>query len=138
MNADAPWPRLGCGAAIVDNGKILLIRRRREPEAGCWGLPGGKVDPFEGLEDAVVREIGEELGIVVRPGGLLCLVDHIDREKGRHWVSPVFRVDRYEGEPAILEPEALSALGWFDLDALPAPLTEATRQAAAALAELGV
>ena len=65
MSADAGLPRVGCGAAIVRNGRILLVRRKRMPEADHWGLPGGKVDPFETVPAAVVREVREELGIEV-------------------------------------------------------------------------
>lgn len=130
----APGPRVGCGAAILVEDRLLLVRRRRDPEAGAWGLPGGKVDPFEPLARAVAREIREELGIAIAPETLLCVVDQIDAARGDHWVSPVYLVERFDGAPAILEPEALSAFGWFALDALPSPLTEATRQALAALA----
>lgn len=133
MNVDVVWPRVGCGAAIVENEKLLLVRRRRAPEAGCWGLPGGKVDPFEPLARATAREIHEELGIIINPTDLLCVVDQIDRAEGQHWIAPVFCVDRYEGTPAIMERGALSDLGWFELDGLPTALTEATRQAVAAM-----
>ncbi len=44
-------PRLGCGAAIIQDGEVLLIQRRCEPEAGHWGLPGGKVDWLEPATD---------------------------------------------------------------------------------------
>ncbi len=136
MTAAKPaLPRVGCGAAIIENGKLLLVQRRRAPEAGCWGLPGGKVDPFERVADAVEREIFEELGIVIRPTALLCVVDQIDRESGDHWVAPVFRVDRHDGIPAIREPETLGDMGWFALDALPMPLTEATKQAVQAIGQ---
>lgn len=133
MSADLVSPRVGCGAAILDSGRLLLVHRRREPEAGSWGLPGGKVEPFEAVAAAVVREIAEELGIVVEATELLCVVDQIDRAAGEHWVAPVFRVDRYEGMPSIKEPEALSDWGWFDVNTMPAPITQATAQAVAAL-----
>ncbi|WP_185982800.1 NUDIX domain-containing protein [Aureimonas mangrovi] len=133
VNIEAVGPRVGCGAAIIENGRILLVRRRRQPEAGCWGLPGGKVDLFEPVAKAVAREIREELGITIEPIDLLCVVDQIDQVNGQHWIAPVFRVDRHEGTPSILEPDALSSLEWFDLDGLPAGLTEATKQAVAAL-----
>lgn len=126
-------PRVGCGAAILCDGQLLLVLRRRPPEAGHWGLPGGKVDPFERVAEAVAREVREELGIGIVSPELLCVVDQIDRAAGEHWVAPVYLVRDYDGKPAIREPEALGAVGWFALDALPEPLTEATRQALAAL-----
>jgi len=123
-------PRLGVGAFIRDAaGRLLLVQRRREPEAGHWGLPGGKVDFGETVEAAVLRELEEELGVVLRLDGLLCLVDQIDRAAGTHWVAPVYRAAIASGEPVNREPAALAAIGWFALDALPQPLTLATRVA---------
>ena len=133
MAGDAILPRVGCGAAIIEAGRLLLVRRRRDPEAGCWGLPGGKVEPFEIVADAIAREIQEELGIAIQSAALLCLVEQIDRAGVVHWVSPVFRIDGFVGTPRIMEPHALSDLGWFELEALPAPLTIATKVALAAL-----
>ena len=133
MCADVLPPRVGCGAAIVEGGKLLLVRRRRDPEAGCWGLPGGKVDPFETLTAATAREIHEELDIIIKPREMLCLVEQIDHVKGDHWIAPVFLIEEYTGTPVIMEPEALSDLGWFEINALPGPLTQATQQAVAAI-----
>ncbi|WP_439032034.1 NUDIX hydrolase [Gordonia terrae] len=57
------------GALITDDdGRILLILRRNEPSAGHWSLPGGKVEPGETLEEAVVREVQEETGLIVEVG----------------------------------------------------------------------
>lgn len=133
MSANDPLPRVGCGAAILREGKLLLVERRRPPEAGHWGLPGGKVDWLEAVPDAVAREIAEELGLTIAPTQLLCVVDQIDRERGEHWVAPVYLVEDAEGEPRVLEPAALARYGWFSLDRLPEPLTCATRTAIAHL-----
>ena len=123
-------PRLGVGAFILDDyDRLLLVQRRREPEAGHWGLPGGKVDFGETVEAAVAREIEEELGIAIRLEGLLCLVDQIDLAAGTHWVAPVWRAVIASGTPSNRDPAALAAIGWHALDALPAPLTLATRVA---------
>lgn len=129
-------PRVGCGAAIVVDGAILLLRRLTEPEAGCWGLAGGKIDLFETAIEAMRREVAEELGIVVEAAELLCFVDQIDRAAGTHWVAPVYRVLRFTGTPRNVEPAKHEGPVWYLLDALPERLTTPTRAAVAALAAL--
>ncbi|WP_427025104.1 NUDIX domain-containing protein [Aureimonas ureilytica] len=129
----ASEPRVGCGVAILREGRLLLVQRRGAPEAGSWSFPGGKVDPFEPTETAAARETAEELGIAVGPLKLLCVVDLIDPEADTHWVSPVYRADRFTGEPRIVEPHKHEALGWFALDALPTPLSKAVEVAARVL-----
>ena len=130
-------PRLGCGAAIVIDGRILLVRRLSDPEAGCWGLPGGKVDLFETAAAAVEREIREELGIEIAAGKLLCLVDQIDKLKGEHWFAPVFLITKFIGDARILEPDKHDGLAWFPLDAVPDALTRSTIEALHVLREAG-
>ncbi len=60
------------GAVIRDaSGRLLLIKRGHEPGAGLWSLPGGRIEPGETDEQAVIREIAEETGLAVACGGLL-------------------------------------------------------------------
>ena len=124
-------PRVGCGAAIVRDGRILLLQRVKAPEAGCWSLAGGKVDFGEPWREAVIREVAEEVGIRLTETRLLCVVDLT--ADGQHWVSPVLLATTFQGEPRNVEPEKHSAMGWFALDALPSPLASAVVQAVAAL-----
>ncbi len=69
--------RVRCVGAIVHDadGRLLVIRRGRPPGAGMWSLPGGRVEPGESDEAAVVRELAEETGLVVVPGRLVGAVD---------------------------------------------------------------
>ena len=130
--APAPAPRVtrvGCGAAIFRDGRLLLVQRRQSPEANHWGLPGGKVEFAEPVADAVVREVQEEVGIRVRDLQLLCVVDQIDHIQGEHWVAPTYTTTSFTGEPRIAEPAKHANLGWYPLDALPHPLTWATKVA---------
>ena len=93
-------PRVGCGAAILRGGEVLLIQRVKKPEAGTWSPPGGKVDFLETVPHATVREIAEELGIRIELGPLLGVLDLPDPTEGHHWVSPIFLAECCGGEPA--------------------------------------
>ncbi len=60
------------GALVKDpDGRLLLIQRGHEPGAGLWSLPGGRIEPGETDQQAVVREIAEETGLRVTCGALL-------------------------------------------------------------------
>ena len=69
--------RIPCVGAIIRDaaGRLLLIRRGHEPEAGSWSLPGGRVEPGESDAQALVREMREETGLIVRPGPLVGAVE---------------------------------------------------------------
>jgi 8-oxo-dGTP diphosphatase len=79
-------PLVGVGAVVVDNGRVLLVRRGREPLKGQWSLPGGLVELGESLTAGVVREVLEETGLIVEPLELVELLDriHHDNERVRY------------------------------------------------------
>lgn len=126
-------PRLGVGACIVRDGKLLLLQRLRNPEAGHWSIPGGKIDFLEPIEDALRREVAEETGLTLGPLRLLSVTDHIDPETPQHWVAPTYLAESFKGEPVNIEPHKHGCLDWFALDALPAPLAIAVRTTLPAL-----
>ena len=68
-------PLVGVGAVVVDQGRVLLVRRGREPLKGQWSLPGGMLEVGESLSDGVVREVKEETGLTVTPVELIELLD---------------------------------------------------------------
>jgi 8-oxo-dGTP diphosphatase len=69
--------RIPCVGAIVRDGqgRLLLIRRGHDPEAGRWSLPGGRVEPGESDAQALAREMLEETGLIVTPGPLVGAVE---------------------------------------------------------------
>ena len=70
-------PIVGVGAVIVERGRVVLIRRRYEPLAGQWSLPGGTLELGETLEHGAAREMVEETGLVVHVGPVIEVFDRI-------------------------------------------------------------
>jgi 8-oxo-dGTP diphosphatase len=76
-------PLVGVGAVVVDEGRVLLVRRGSEPLKGHWSLPGGMLEVGESLHAGVVREVREETGLIVEPVELVELLDRIHRQGER-------------------------------------------------------
>jgi ADP-ribose pyrophosphatase YjhB (NUDIX family) len=76
-------PLVGMGAVIVDEGRVLLVRRGSEPLKGHWSLPGGLLELGESLIAGVVREVREETGLDVEMVELVELLDRIHRDGER-------------------------------------------------------
>jgi len=83
-------PRVGVGAIVIHEGRVLLVRRGRAPALGLWSVPGGLVELGETTVDAARREVEEETGLDVRIAGLVGVLDRVTRDAdGRvryHWV----------------------------------------------------
>lgn len=123
-------PKVGVGAVILDeNNRILLVLRKKSPEAGCWSLPGGKVEYMETVENAVIREINEELGIDIVIERLLCVTNHIIQSENVHWVAPTFVAHIVNGKVQNKEPHALQEVQWFPIDDIPDNSTLTTEYA---------
>jgi len=65
---------------VLIDGRVVLIRRGKEPLRGRWVIPGGTVELGETLQDALVREMQEETGLLVRPREVVLVFDRIQRE----------------------------------------------------------
>lgn len=117
------FPGVGTGLAILRDGKLLLYRRTRPPEAGHWNIVGGKVDHMEHSADACRREAEEETGLSIGGIDFLTLSEQIFGADRHHWVSVIYRTEDIKGEPRVTEPEKLPEFGWFPLDKLPTPLS---------------
>jgi len=74
------YPIVAVGAIVLDEGDILLVKRRTEPAAGTWSLPGGKLERGESLAEGVVREVFEETACKIKPHGIAGIVERIVRD----------------------------------------------------------
>jgi 8-oxo-dGTP diphosphatase len=70
-------PVIGVGAVIVRAGQVVIVKRRYEPLAGRWSLPGGTLELGETLEAGVMREMREETGLEVDVGPVIEVFDRI-------------------------------------------------------------
>lgn len=102
-----------CVGAVVfdDAGRLLLIRRGNPPAQGQWSLPGGRVEAGERIEEAVVRELGEETGLV---GDVQRHVGAIRRDApgGGVYVIDDFLLTVADSTPLQAGDDALAA-AWF-------------------------
>lgn len=73
-------PQLCVGGVVVSDGDLLLIRRKTDPGAGLWSLPGGRVEFGETMAQAVERELYEETGLRVVCGDLVGWVERTDAD----------------------------------------------------------
>jgi ADP-ribose pyrophosphatase YjhB (NUDIX family) len=83
-------PVVGVGGVIMQGGRVVLVKRRYEPLAGQWSLPGGRLELGETLEAGLAREMLEETGLVVQVGPVVDVFDRIlldpERKVRYHYV----------------------------------------------------
>lgn len=113
-------PILAVGAVVLHTDCVLLVQRARAPLAGQWALPGGIVELGETLAEAIVRELQEETGLIVRPVSVLDCLDKIERlPEGRiqyHYVLVEFLCEVLSGT---LQPSSdADQAQWFELQQL--------------------
>ncbi len=128
-------PVVGVGGVVVHEGRVLLIKRGKEPLKGRWVVPGGTVELGEPLEKALVREMKEETDLRVAPLEVLIVFDRIQRdgaEVSYHYVI-VDYLCRYESGEARAGSDA-EAVAWARRDELssydlPAKALEVVEQA---------
>ncbi len=110
-------------AALVDaDGRVLLAKRPKGRQLeGLWEFPGGKIDAHERPEDALIRELREELGITVKAPCLAPLTFASHAYDGFHLLMPLYVCRRWEGFVQPLEGQTLKWVRPKDMRAYPMP-----------------
>lgn len=109
-------PYLAVSAAIMRDGKVLVVRRARKPALNLYTLPGGAVEAGETLVEAVIREVREETQLTIEPLALAGTREAIMRDAQgrveRHFVILSFAARWLSGEPVLSE--ELDDARWLD------------------------
>ena len=110
-------------AALVDvDGRVLLAQRPKGKQLeGLWEFPGGKVDAGERPEDALIRELREELGIAVKAACLAPLTFASHSYDDFHLLMPLYVCRKWEGFVRPLDGQALKWVRPKDMRAYPTP-----------------
>lgn len=120
--------------ALLDQGGAVLIAKRPQgrPLAGLWEFPGGKVEPGEEPEGALIRELHEELGIEIAKADLAPLIFASHAYPQFHLLMPVYLCRRWQGSVAAREGQELlwvkpDSLRLYDMPPADEPLKSALR-----------
>jgi 8-oxo-dGTP diphosphatase len=118
-------PKVAAATLVVEDGRVLLVRRANDPMRGLWTLPAGFVDAGEDPAQAAARECLEETGLQVRVTGLLDVIFGLEHPRGAHIVI-VYQAEVQAG--ALHPADDVDQVGFYELDRLPALAFRTTRQ----------
>ncbi|MBR2656238.1 MAG: NUDIX hydrolase [Loktanella sp.] len=111
-------PRLGAIAVVLHQDRVLLVQRKKAPDAGLWGFPGGHVEAGETALAAAARELAEETGVIATPLRYLTNLDIIRHDPAGalqfHFLLAVVLCDYVSGTPVAADD--VSDAGWFGTD----------------------
>jgi ADP-ribose pyrophosphatase YjhB (NUDIX family) len=115
-------PLVGVGAIIIENSRVLLVKRAHPPLQAQWSIPGGVLEVGELVREAAIREAREETGLIVEPADLLGVYDRVLRNAEQrvqyHYVLIDFLCRRVGGELQAASDAA--EVRWFTREELPA------------------
>ncbi len=120
MREYPPYAVAAVAAVLLKDGELLLVKRGYPPGAGKWSLPGGVIEPGEGLADAARRELEEETGLEAEPLGILWVLNNVVFDgSGKvkyHYLIVDVLFDQGSVRGTLRAGGDASGIGWFPLD----------------------
>ena len=110
-----------CDMILIEDGKVLLIRRGREPFIGEWAIPGGRIEDDETAEQCAIREMKEETGLDIEVETLVGLYSDPKRDP-RGIIAAAYLVRRIGGK--LKAGDDASVAKWFSISGLPKLATD--------------
>lgn len=110
-----------CDMILIEDGKILLVKRGREPFKDKWAIPGGRIDEGESAEQCAIREMKEETGLDIEIIKLTGVYSDPERDP-RGIIAATYLVKRTGGE--LKAGDDAAEAGWFDMKNLPSLATD--------------
>ena len=122
-------PGVGVGVIIENSNGHILIGKRKGSIAPYFSIPGGKLDLGESFEEAAIREIQEETGLLITAPKVVSITNNLAtfKEEGIHYISIILHCNSFQGEPRLMEPDRCEGWLWVDPRELPVPHFEASK-----------
>lgn len=114
--------RVGVGAIVRKDRRVLLGKRKGSHGEGYWAFPGGHLEFGESFEDCAAREVMEETSLVVKNTRFAALTNDIFEQENKHYITVFMLCDYKSGVVRNVESHKCEKWEWFTWNKLPAPL----------------
>lgn len=121
-------PKVGVGIIIQNEKGEILIGKRRGGHAPYYSIPGGHLEVGETFEEAAIKEVLEETGLLIFNPKVFCVTNNLRTylSEHKHYVSVNLFTRHFEGIVTLKEPEKCESWGWYPIESLPTPQFDAS------------
>ena len=121
-------PMVGIGVIIQNSDNQILIGKRKGSHAPFFSIPGGHLELGESFEEAAIKEVFEETGLIIKNPKVFCVTNNLRtyRNEGKHYVSICLFANDYSGRLTAMEKDKCESWDWFSLDEIPQPHFDAS------------